>query len=85
LRSLYANAGIGHAQVTRHDGPVRFASINALVSAERACAWTLGGLLNGTQFDRLLSEAKETFQPFVTDDGKATFNMPVLIITATKQ
>ena len=84
LRTLCDDAGITQAKITQHDGPVHFDSITSLVSTERACVWTLGGLLNSAQFDRLLDEAEETLQPFVTDDGKVTFNMPALIITATK-
>ena len=84
LRTLCDDAGINDAQITRHDGPVRFNSIESLVSTERACAWTLGGLLDGAQFDRLLDEAEEALQPFVSDDSNVTFNMPALVITATK-
>jgi hypothetical protein len=84
LRTLCDEAGVPHAKITRHDGPVYFDSITSLVSTERACVWTLGGLLDGAQFDRLLVEAEETLQPFMTDDGKVMFNMPALMITATR-
>ena len=84
LRSLCAEAGIADAKVTRQDGTVRFASIQSLVSTERACVWTLGGLLDETQFERLLKDAEESLRPFVTADGTVAFVMPALIITATK-
>jgi ubiquinone/menaquinone biosynthesis C-methylase UbiE len=84
LRSLCEQAGIRNAQVARADGTVRFASIEQLVSTERACAWTLGGLLNDGQFDRLLEEAEESLRPFVTADGSVAFEMPVLVITAQR-
>ena len=42
------------------------------------------GLLDEAQFDHLLKEAEESFQPFVTADGSVAFGMPALIITATK-
>ena len=84
LYSLCAEAGISDAKVTRQDGTVRFASIQSLVSTERACVWTLGGLLNEAQFERLLKEADESLRPFVTADGTLAFVMPALIITATK-
>ena len=40
------------ASVVQRQGTVRFASIDALVSTERACVWTLGGLLDDAQFER---------------------------------
>jgi ubiquinone/menaquinone biosynthesis C-methylase UbiE len=83
LLSLCADAGAANAKVMRHDGMVRFASIKSLVSTERACVWTLGGLLDDAQFDRLLREAEESLRPFVTADGSVAFVMPALIVTAT--
>ncbi|OZG75243.1 methyltransferase type 11 [Hahella sp. CCB-MM4] len=70
--------------VARHDGKVRFPSVQALVSTERACVWTLGGLLDSEQFERLAEEAEESFQPFLVADGQVEFNMPVLILSTTK-
>ncbi|HMB90311.1 MAG TPA: methyltransferase domain-containing protein [Rhodothermales bacterium] len=84
LHAHCAEAGIPDAAVTRHDGTVRFDSIAALVSAERACAWTLGGLLDEAQFERLLEAAEESLQPFVTANGAVALEMPALIITATR-
>lgn len=84
LHTLCKQAGITHAQVQRHDGPVRFASIKSLVSTERACAWTLGGLLDETQFERLYHAAEESLQPFVNTRGEIEFNMPTLVISAAK-
>lgn len=84
LLALCDEAQIVGARAQRHDGAVRFASIAALVSTERACVWTLGGLLDDGQFERLLVEAQESLQPFVTDDGQVEFVMPALIVTATK-
>lgn len=84
LQSLCAHAGIPDAVVTRHDGTVRFESIDALVSTERACVWTLGGLLDDSQFERLRGGAQESLRPFVAADGKVSFGMPALIVTAGK-
>ena len=84
LRLLCEQAGIRNAQVARADGTVRFKSIQQLVATERACVWTLGGLLDDGQFDRLLEEAEESLQPFVTGDGTVAFEMPALVITADK-
>jgi len=82
LRARCVEAGLEAARITRHDGTVRFDSIRALVATERACAWTLGGLLDDAQFDRLAIAAEESLQPFVEPDGGIAFNMPALVITA---
>ncbi len=84
LQRLCEEAGIGAAAVARHAGMVRFASIDALVSTERACAWTLGGLLDDAQFDSLLEESRTQLAPFVQPDGSVVFTMPALIISAQR-
>ncbi len=84
LLSVCTGAGIFDAKVTRHDGVVHFASIRSLVSTERACVWTLGGLLDDEQFDTLSAESERVLQAFVGKDGTLTFSMPALIITASR-
>lgn len=84
MLSICAAAGVADAQVARHGGSVRFASIEALISTERACVWTLGGMLDETQFATLLEEAERALKPFVGSDGKIAFEMPALIVTAGK-
>jgi ubiquinone/menaquinone biosynthesis C-methylase UbiE len=82
LRDLARQASIPDPRVTLHHASVRFASIAALVSTERACVWTLGGLLDDAQFDRLLEAAETDLSPFRGPDGAITFDMPALILTA---
>jgi SAM-dependent methyltransferase len=84
LKSICAEAGIDGASVARRDGQVRFASIEALISTERACIWTLGGLLDDAQFARLLDAARQEFKLFAAADGTVAFGMPALIVTASK-
>lgn len=84
LRGLCDEAGIPRARVERRDGTVRFASVHDLVSTERACAWTLGGILDDEAFERLADEAEAALRPFTEADGRVSFNMPTLIITARK-
>ena len=84
LRALCEQAGLADAAIERSDGLVRFASIASLVSTERACVWTLGGLLDDGQFDRLLEEARESLAPFAAADGTVAFVMPALIVVADK-
>lgn len=85
LHALCEKAGIAEASVVQRQGTVRFASIDALVSTERACVWTLGGLLDDAQFERLRREAQSTFQPFIDTGGMVTFAMPALLISAGKK
>lgn len=84
LLQICREAAIPGARVTRHEGQVRFESVAALVSTERACVWTLGGLLDDDQFARLLREAETALRPFVTQGGSIVFDMPALIISAEK-
>ena len=84
LLSLCVEAGIVGAKVTPHHGTVRFASIRALVSTERACVWTLGELLDDAQFEQLAKEAEQALRPFAAADGTLAFAMPSLIVTAAK-
>lgn len=84
LQSLCSEAGIERAEVKRLNGKVRFGSIASLISTERACVWTLGGLLDDVQFERLLAEAEKSLQPFRARDGSVVFDMPALLISATR-
>lgn len=84
LLSLCYAAEIPNPEICREDGVVQFDSIKALVSTERACVWTLGGLLDNVQFERLLQAAEESLLPFETPDGLVQFEMPALVITAGK-
>ncbi len=80
LQEIAREAEIAHATVERRTGTVRFASVADLVSTERACAWTLGGILDGDQFDRLLRESETELAPFLTAEGAVAFDMPALIL-----
>lgn len=84
LLTLTEAAGIAGAKATPHQGTVRFTSIEALVSTERACIWTLGGLLDEGQFDTLRREALVELQPFVTAESGVSFAMPALVLTASR-
>lgn len=84
LRTICAEAQLDRAEVSRHEGTVRFDSIRAMIGTERACVWTLGGLLDDAQFDRLTGAAEESIAPFVTPEGHVAFSMPALLITCTR-
>jgi SAM-dependent methyltransferase len=84
LYEICNEAKLAGAEVVQRNGKVRFKSIDALVSTERACVWTLGGLLSDEQFERLLAESETVLRPFVVDGGTIEFDMPSLIIKARK-
>lgn len=84
LHHLCGQAGLADADVVRRSGKVRFASIDAMVSTERACVWTLGGVLSDEQFQRLLDQSQSALQTFEARDGSIEFDMPALVITARK-
>lgn len=84
LLEIAGEADIPNAKVTQHNGKVRFKSAAALVSTERACVWTLGGILDDEQFALLLREAETALKPFSAEDKTIVFDMPALILTARK-
>lgn len=83
LLGIAREADLESVHVRRRDGSVRFASAAAMVSAERACAWTLGGILDEEQFHRLIAASEESLAPFTRDDGTLEFVMPALILEAS--
>ena len=84
LHEICREAGMESAQIVHRNEKVRFRSIDALVSTERACVWTLGGVLTDEQFERLLKESETSLRPFLVDGGAIAFDMPSLIIKARK-
>jgi ubiquinone/menaquinone biosynthesis C-methylase UbiE len=84
LRAICDEAGLTGAEILQRSKKVRFVSIDAMVSTERACVWTLGGILNEDQFARLLTESEQVLKPFIDADGAIAFDMPALIISAAK-
>lgn len=84
LRALFFDAGIVDVSITARHGSVRFASIDALISAERACVWTLGGLLDADQFALLRRHAASDMATFVASDGSVEFDLPMHVVTVDK-
>ena len=83
LRDLAASA-FPEATVAQHQGAVTFPSIGELIETEHACIWTLGGLIDDGQVARLKEEAEQELSPFRGPDGSVSFDMPALIVTATR-
>ena len=84
LLAICISAGITDAKVAQHNGRVRFASIKSLIATERACVWTLGGMLTDGQFAELMKEAEQALKPFAGTDGTIVFDLPALIVTCSK-
>lgn len=84
LLRLFTGGGAVDAEVRTQPGTVRFASIDAMINTERACVWTLGGLLDEQQFARLRQRARIVLQRFVCSDGSVQFDCPAHIVTATR-
>ena len=84
LLEICREAGIANPEVIRRKGKVRFKSIHDLVATERACVWTLGGMLNDEEFEQLVAEAEAVLRPFAVHGGSIEFDMPSLIIKAKK-
>lgn len=84
LADIAADAGLENAHVEERNGTVQFATIADLVATERACAWTLGGILDQAQFALLLERSEEILQPFADAEGLVRFDMPALILKTRK-
>ncbi|HEU4531557.1 MAG TPA: methyltransferase domain-containing protein [Steroidobacteraceae bacterium] len=84
LRDAFVEAGVQHVRVETLQGHVRFASIDSMIATERACVFTLGGLLDDAQFEVLQREAHEALHPFVIADGSVEFAAPAHVATATR-
>ena len=85
LLDLASRSGAKNARVEKRTLPVSFASINDMISTERACAWTLGGLLSDAQFSRLREVCETAIEPFTGRGGTVQFDMPALILCFTKE
>ena len=78
-------AADGHeVEVRQVDGTATFPSIRALVETERACAWTLGGLLDDAQFEALHAACEVALAPFTNDRG-VRFSMPSIVLRITRR
>lgn len=84
FRDLFLKAGQPATQVTTLAGSVHFDSIEAMISTERACVFTLGGLLDDAQFALLFREAESALRPFVKADGSVQFAAPAHVATLEK-
>ncbi len=83
LRTLLDHAGVAAATIETQRGTARFPSIESWMYTDIK-GWTLASLINDTQFELLLEEARQELQPFIGADGSVSFRTPAHIITASK-
>lgn len=83
LQNLCHKAGIPNSTITTQQGTAQFPSIESWVYTDIK-GWVLADMLDDTQFDLLLKEAKQKLNRFVTDQGTVSFSAPAHIITFTK-
>lgn len=83
LRTLFAAAGLPNVQIYTHLGTARFPSIESWVYTD-VKGWTLADSISEKDNERLLEEAQQTLQPFVTPDGSVAFPAPAHIVRAMK-
>lgn len=83
LRSLFTQAGMPDAKITRQQGNARFPSIRSWIYTEIK-GWTLADVIDDAQFEQFRVEAEQILKPYAADDGTVTISTPAYIITATK-
>jgi SAM-dependent methyltransferase len=83
LTTLFTDAGVPGAVVTRHDGTARFDSIASWMHTD-VKGWTLADVLDDAQFAELLAAAETELAEFVTEEGTVAFPAPALVVTAEK-
>jgi SAM-dependent methyltransferase len=84
LAALFADAAVHGAQVRTEEGTARFPSLEAWIHTD-VKGWTLGDMIDDTQYGQLVEEAHTALGHFVGADGAVVFTVPAHIVTATKQ
>jgi SAM-dependent methyltransferase len=83
LHQLFAEAGVTDAQITTHEGTVRFPSIESWVYTEIK-GWTLADMIDEQQYDVLLAEAEGELKPFADPEGRVSFLVQAHIVSAVR-
>lgn len=84
LASLFSDADAPGVNIQTVEGMARFPSIRYWMEADIR-GWTLADVLDDEQFELLVSEAERELSPFVTAEGRVSFNSPAHIVTMTKR
>ena len=81
LNALFSDAGLPGVTIATIAGAAAYPSVDAMIGAERACVWTLGGLLDEEQFRRLKLAAGQALEQFVRPHGSVVFAVPAHVVT----
>jgi SAM-dependent methyltransferase len=83
LAKLYADSGISGAQVTLHEGSIRFPSVTEFIRIEVKGS-PLADMLGDDEMQALAVESEDALAEFVVPSGEIVMPMDAHIVTATK-
>jgi SAM-dependent methyltransferase len=83
LAKLYADSGISGAQVTLHEGSIRFPSVTEFIRIEVKGS-PLADMLGDDEMQALAAESEDALAEFVVPSGEIVMPMDAHIVTATK-
>jgi SAM-dependent methyltransferase len=85
LATLFAGAGMPGATIATHRGAAHFPSIRTMVEADlRGWLPVVGVALDEEQIARVLEAAEQALRSYAGPDGRVTFPLSVLLVTADK-
>lgn len=85
LAEMFNKAGADSVAISALKGVAQFPSIQVMVEADlRGWLPIMGVSLTEEEISRILEEAEEVLDAYVTDDGRVTFDIPVLLVTAKR-
>jgi SAM-dependent methyltransferase len=85
LAALFSEAGVASPEITTHSGAAQFPSIRTMVEADlRGWLPVMGVNLAEDQIARVLHEAEHVLRPYLTADGRVTFDLSAHLVTAKK-
>lgn len=85
LAALFEEAGVASPVIAARSGTARFPSIRTMVEADlRGWLPVMGVVLEEDLIQQILAEAESALSRYVTAAGQVVFEVPALIVTATK-
>lgn len=85
LATVFDDAGAAAVAVSTSKGVARFPSIRVMVEADlRGWLPVMGVNLTEEEIGRVLNEAEDVLDSYVTDDGRVTFDVRAHVVTAKK-
>jgi len=85
LAALFAGVGLTSLNITTRHGRAHFPSIRSMVEADlRGWLPVMGVFLDEDVIAQILKEGEHALSPYVTAQGKVTFDSPAHIVTGKK-